>query len=161
MLELIAVMELGVVGGSIDPHFVDDFEPAVTEPAYGIGVAQVLLAVMLIVNLGPRTTGQTLISKKVDGVAEVFVTGPTWMAVTIFSGTSGHRSCSAKALQILGVAVESLAVIANLGQQARSDLRAGARQGTEQIMIRMTSEELFDSLAIECQLLFDGKEHLH
>ena len=46
MLELIAVMELGVVGGSIDPHFVDDFEPAVTEPAYGIGVALVLLAVM-------------------------------------------------------------------------------------------------------------------
>lgn len=33
MLELIAVMELGVVRGSIDPHFVNDFEPAVTEPA--------------------------------------------------------------------------------------------------------------------------------
>src|SRR5262245_12598443 len=27
-------------------------------------------------------------------------------------------------------------------------------------MIRMTSEELFDSLAIDCQLLFNDKEHL-
>ena len=63
MLELIAVMELGVVGGSIHPHFVDDFEPAVTEPAYSIGVAVVLLAVMLIVNVGPDTTGEALLSK--------------------------------------------------------------------------------------------------
>jgi hypothetical protein len=64
-LELIAVMELGVVGGSIDP---------VTEPAYGIGVALVLLAVMLIVNVGPDTTGEALLSKKVDSVTEVLVT---------------------------------------------------------------------------------------
>ena len=75
MLELIAVMELGVVWGSIDPHFVDDFEPAVTEPAYGIGMALVLLAVMLIVNVGPDTTGEALLSKKVHSVTEVFVTG--------------------------------------------------------------------------------------
>jgi hypothetical protein len=27
VLELIAVMELGVIRGSIDPHFVNDFEP--------------------------------------------------------------------------------------------------------------------------------------
>src|SRR6202022_2791453 len=31
-------MELGIVRGSIDPHFVDDFEPAVSEPAQGIGM---------------------------------------------------------------------------------------------------------------------------
>ena len=33
VFDLIAVMELGVVRGAIEPHFVDDFEPAVTEPA--------------------------------------------------------------------------------------------------------------------------------
>jgi hypothetical protein len=27
MLELIAMVKLGVVSGSIDPHFVNDFEP--------------------------------------------------------------------------------------------------------------------------------------
>ena len=29
VLELIAVMELSVVRGAVEPHFVDDFEPAV------------------------------------------------------------------------------------------------------------------------------------
>ena len=33
VLELIALMELGVIRGSIDPHFINDFEPAVTETA--------------------------------------------------------------------------------------------------------------------------------
>ena len=33
VFDLIAVMELGVVRGVIEPYFVDDFEPAVTEPA--------------------------------------------------------------------------------------------------------------------------------
>ena len=85
MLELIAVMELGIVRGSIDPHFVDDFEPAVAEPAQGIGVTLVLLAMMLIVNLGPSATGQTLLRKKVDGVAEVFVASPALMNGPVFS----------------------------------------------------------------------------
>ena len=88
MLELIAVMELGVVGGSIDPHFVDDFEPAVTEPAYGIGVALVLLAVMLIVNVGPDAAGEALLGKKVDSVTEVFVTSPALMNVPVSSSFS-------------------------------------------------------------------------
>jgi hypothetical protein len=85
VLELIAVMELGVVRGSIDPHFVNDFEPAVSEPAQGIGVAAVLLAVMLIVNLSPDTTGQTLLCKKVHGVAEVFVASPALMNGPVLS----------------------------------------------------------------------------
>ncbi len=85
VLELIAVMELGIIRGSIDPHFVDDFEPAVAEPAQGIGVALVLLAMMLIVNLGPGAARETLLSKQVDGVAEVFVTGPALMNVPVFS----------------------------------------------------------------------------
>ena len=76
----------------------NDFEPAVTESAQSISVTAVLLAVMLIVSLGPHTTGQTLLSKKIDGVAEVFVTGSTLMAVTIFPGAFGHRGCSAIAL---------------------------------------------------------------
>ena len=82
---MIAVMELGIIRGSIDPHFVDDFEPAVSEPAQGIGVALVLLAMKLIVNLGPGAARETLLSKKVDGVTEVFVTGPAVMNVPVFS----------------------------------------------------------------------------
>ena len=85
MLELIAVMELGVVWGSIDPHFVDDFEPAVTEPAQGISMALILLPMMLIVSVRPDATGQTLLRKKMDGVTEVFVTGPALMNVPVLT----------------------------------------------------------------------------
>jgi hypothetical protein len=67
-------------------------------------VTAIFLAVMLIVTLGPDTTGYTLLSKKIDSVAEVFVTGPALMDVTVFSGTFGHWSCAAKALQSLSIA---------------------------------------------------------
>ena len=45
----------------------------------------ILLAMMLIVTLGPDTTGQTLLSKKMEDVPEVFVTSPTSMNVARFS----------------------------------------------------------------------------
>jgi hypothetical protein len=61
----------------------------------------------------------------------------------------------------LGSTAKSLAVIANFGEQARSDLGSGPRQGTEQIMIGMRSEKLIDAPSIEPKLLFDRKKHLH
>ena len=57
MFELVLVMKLSVVRGALDPHFVDDFEPSMSESAYGIGVAAILLAVMAVVKLSPDTTG--------------------------------------------------------------------------------------------------------
>jgi hypothetical protein len=121
----------------------------------------ILLAMMLIIMLGPDTTGQTLLSKKMEGVPEVFVTSPTLMNVTVFSRTFGHWGCSAKALESLRITAESLAVVANFGEQARSELGAGPRQGTEQIMIGMRSEKLLDVPPIEAELLFDRKKHLY
>jgi hypothetical protein len=91
-------MELGVIRGAIHPHSVNDFEPTVTESAQSISVTAILLSMMLIVTLAPCTTGQTLLSKKIHGVPEVFVTSPTLMNVTIFSGAFGHRGCSTIAL---------------------------------------------------------------
>jgi hypothetical protein len=87
----------------------------------------ILLAMKLIVTLGPDTTGQTPLSEKMEGVPEVFVTSPTLMNVTVFSRTFGHWGCSAKALQTLNITAKPLAVIANLGQQARSNLGSGPR----------------------------------
>src|SRR5215472_3339362 len=91
-------------------------------------MAAILLAVMLIVTLGPDTTRQTVLSKKMHGVPEVFVTSPTLLNATVFSRTFGHWACSAKALESLSITIESLAVIADFGEQAWSDLGSGARQ---------------------------------
>ena len=44
----------------------------------------ILLAMMLIVTLGPDTTGQTLLSEKMEGVSEVFVTSPALMNMAVF-----------------------------------------------------------------------------
>jgi len=85
VFELVAVMKLRVIGGSIEPHFVDDFKPTVTESAQRVGVTLILLAVMLIVTLGPDTTVQTLLSEKMHGVPQVFITSPALMNVPVFS----------------------------------------------------------------------------
>ena len=73
----------------------NDFEPAVTESAQSISVTAVLLAVMLIVSLGPHTTGQTLLSKKGrwrgGGVCNRSIVDDRE-----FSGAFGHRGCSVK-----------------------------------------------------------------
>jgi hypothetical protein len=161
VFELVAVMKLRVIGGSVEPHFVDDFKPAVTESAQRVGVALVLLTVMVIVNVGPGTTRQTVLGEKMDGVPEVFVTSPALKTVAAFSGTFSDRGSSTKALQILSIATKALPIVANLGEQAGSDLGSGTRQGPKQIMIGMRSEKLLDSPAIEAELLFDRKKHLH
>src|SRR5262245_58636932 len=95
----------------------------------------IFLAMKPIVTLGPHATGQTLLSKKMEGVPE--------------------------ALESLSITAKSLPVIAILGEQARSHLGSGARQGTEQIMIGMKSEKLLDAPSIEAKLLLDRKKHLY
>ena len=135
-------MKFRVIGGSIEPHFVNDFQPAVTESAQGISVTVVLVAVMVIVNVGPSTTRHTVLGEKMDGVPEMFVTGPALVTMAAFTRTAGDWGGSAQALQILGIAAKARAVVANLGEQPSSYFGSGPRQGTEQIMIGMTSEKL-------------------
>jgi len=95
VVELVAVMKLSVIRFTIDPHFVKDLQPAVAESAQGIGVTLALLTMMLVVTLGPDTSGQTLLCKKVDGVPEMFVTSPAYITIAAFSGTFRDRGCSA------------------------------------------------------------------
>jgi hypothetical protein len=125
-----------VIEGSIEPHFVDDFKPAVAESAQRVGVALVLLAMVLVVTLSPGTTREALLGEKMDGVPDVFVTSPARKTVAAFSGTFGDRGGSSQTLEVLWIATEALAVIANLKEQARSELGSSARQGTEQRVAR-------------------------
>ena len=83
VFELVAVMELGIIRGAIEPHFVDDLEPTVSESAQGASVALVLLAVKLVVSFSPDTAREPLVSQEVEGMTEVFVTSPALMNVPV------------------------------------------------------------------------------
>ena len=48
-------------------------------------MALILLAMTSIVKLSPDAARQTLLRKKMQGVTEVFVTGPALMNVPVFS----------------------------------------------------------------------------
>ena len=62
--ELIFGVELGIVGLSIEPHFMNDFEPAMSQAANGVGVGTILGAVKVIVTLGPDTLVDTFFGKE-------------------------------------------------------------------------------------------------
>ena len=46
-------------------------------------MAAIFLTMMLIVKLGPDATGQALLGKKVNSVAEVFVTSPALVHMVV------------------------------------------------------------------------------
>jgi hypothetical protein len=100
-----------------------------------------------------------VLGKKMESVPEVFLTSPTLMNVTVFARTLGHWGGFRQGIGELEHHRQP--VIANFGQQARSELGPGARQRTEQIMIGMRGEKLLDTPPIEAQLFFDCKKHLH
>ena len=85
VFELVAVMELGLIRGAIEPHFVDNLEPAVGQSAQGTSMALVFLAVKLIVSFRPDTARQALVCQKVEDMTEVFVTSPALMNVAVFA----------------------------------------------------------------------------
>jgi hypothetical protein len=112
MLELVLVVQHWVIRFSIHPHAVDDFEPAVGQPAQGIGVTAPFVPVVAVVNVRPGTLAEGLLGKQVHGVAQVFVAGPPLVAgparrvAPSFAGPAGHRGGAGQTLQRLGIVSE-------------------------------------------------------
>ena len=133
MFELVLVVQHGIVGLSVHPHAEDDFEPTLAQPAQGVGVTMTFLAVMVVVDFGPGTPGEGLLGKQVHGMAQVLVTGPALVAGPArrvspgFASAAGHRRGARQALQRLGLLAEATPIIADFGQQTRTNLRSGAR----------------------------------
>jgi hypothetical protein len=131
-------------------------------------MAPAFVAMMAVVDCRPGTTAQRLLTKPMQGVAQVLVTRPPlvagparWIAVG-FAGATGHRGAAGQALQALRLAPETIpVVVADFGSEPRRQLGPGARQRPKQVMVGMTPEELLDALAVEPELLFDREEHLY
>jgi hypothetical protein len=91
VFDLVALVELGIIGGAFEPHFVDDFEPTLSQAPDGSGMGLVFGAVGLVVGPGPGTAHQTMFAKKMDGVAQELVTSPALMALAMFARDFGDR----------------------------------------------------------------------
>ena len=66
MLELVPLMELGVVPCLRLPHFPQDLEPSLAEAAECAGVALTVGAFLPVVSLCPRTLDSTQVGPQVD-----------------------------------------------------------------------------------------------
>ena len=115
MLELVAGVELGIVGSSGLPHFPNDFKPALSEGAQGHCMAFAALTELLIVHLRPGTPAATKIGPEVEGAAQVFVALPAKVHFMDLAGLVADRRGASVALQALGIGKE-LAVFTDLAQ---------------------------------------------
>ena len=132
MFELVLVVEHRVVELSVHPHAEDDFEPTLAQATQGIGVTTTFLTMRVVVDLGPDASGQGLLGKEVNGMAQVLVTGPSLVArpalgVSVdfaFAGATGHRRGTRQALQSLWPLTEAIPVVTDFGQKTRGKLRS-------------------------------------
>ena len=109
----------------------NDFDPTLAQATQAVGMTVTFLAMLAVVDLGPRTAGTRLLGKQVDGMTQVLVTGPSLMAGPArrigpgFTGAAGHRSGARQALQSFGLSAEAISVITDFRQQTRSKLSSG------------------------------------
>ena len=75
--DLVFHVELGVVRGARLPHLPDDFQPALTEAAEGLGMGFAAFAQGVIVGCGPRACSSAVESQKMDGPPQHFVASST------------------------------------------------------------------------------------
>ena len=63
VFELVLIVQHWIVELSVHPHPVDEFEPTMGQATQGIGVTVTFIAMVAVVNFGPRTPGQGMLGK--------------------------------------------------------------------------------------------------
>src|ERR1044071_7151021 len=134
MLHLVTRAHRLVVRAARLSHFPEDFQPALTQAAQRAGMRLAFFAMGFVIGVRPRAAMPAVVDPQMHGGAEGVIAGVSDLLITDFSGLDRDRRRAGKSLHGLGVA-EARAVVAELGEQARSELRAGARQGAEEIVI--------------------------
>jgi hypothetical protein len=80
VFELVLVVQDGVIGVSVHPDSVDDFEPSMSQATQGIGMTLAFLTMAAVVDLRPRAASEGLLGKEVHGMAQMPVAGPSLVA---------------------------------------------------------------------------------
>ncbi|CCC45954.1 putative uncharacterized protein mb3249c [Mycobacterium canettii CIPT 140010059] len=133
----------GIVSDAVLPAVPDDVKPGAGEDAYGVRVV-VAAGSGAVVKVGGPGVGSAAVAGEVaDGVAELFVCGPTEPDVGDFAGLAGGGGDAGQAGQRFGRGKTGSAVT-DLGEQPGRAHGAGAGQGGEDVRVGVQGELLGD-----------------
>lgn len=113
-----------VVGGAVLPAVPDGVEPGAGQDAHGVGVVVSSGDGAVVAVGGPEVGSAAVTGEVADGVAELFVCGPTESDVFDFAGLTGGGGDASQAGQRFGRG-ETGSAVPDLGEQ-RGRCRSGA-----------------------------------
>src|SRR5271166_2989512 len=124
----------GVVVDAVLPAVPDDGEPGAGKDANGVWVVVASGSGALVEVGGPRVGSAGVAGELADGVAQLFVAGPTEADGAYFAGLAGRGGDTGQAHQRLGGG-ELGAAVADFGEQSGSADAAGAGQAGEDVRV--------------------------
>lgn len=136
-----------VVGGAVLPAVPDGVEPGAGQDAHGVGVVVSSGDGAVVAVGGPEVGSAAVTGEVADGVAELFVCGPTESDVFDFAGLTGGGGDASQAGQRFGRG-ETGSAVPDLGEQPGGADGAGAGQGGEDMRVGVQGE-LFGDLRVE------------
>lgn len=136
-----------VVGGAVLPAVPDGVEPGAGQDAHGVGVVVSSGDGAVVAVGGPEVGSAAVTGEVADGVAELFVCGPTESDVFDFAGLTGGGGDASQAGQRFGRG-ETGSAVPDLGEQPGGADGAGAGQGGEDMRVGVQGE-LFGDLCVE------------
>src|SRR5271169_6776473 len=124
----------GVVVDAVLPAVPDDGEPGAGKDADGVWVVVASGSGAPVEVGGPRVGSAGVAGEVADGVAQLFVAGPTEADGAYFAGLAGRGGDTGQAHQRLGGG-ELGAAVADFGEQSGSADAAGAGQAGEDVRV--------------------------
>ena len=134
------------------PDSIEDAGPHIGQGSDRHAVTLALGSFALIILLGPGFLVRTLPGKLVQGIAPGLDAAQPAMRLLIRPALEEHRRSPSERLQAAR-AVIAAAVIAQFGQQTRSETRSGPWQSLEEFAVGMHQKKAFDLLVVVRNLL--------
>jgi len=156
---LVLGVEIGVVRAPGLEPAPKDFKQTLAEATQGAGVALSFLALLLVINLGPRTNGQAAGGPQMHGVPQHFVALKANTNLVDLPRLKADRSGPGHALQV-GRVLKPFGVATHFAQQSRGQLLARTGKRAKQGALGMLPEEGLDLPPVFVQLVLQGVEHL-
>ena len=137
----------GLIRLLLGPDGKQDTHPDIGQSTHGDGVTFAFSSFPLVIGFGPGFRARTVKSKLVQGIAQWLDTAQPSMGFGIGSTLEEDRRGSGQGLQA-ECRVVAATIIANFGQQPRSQTGSSSGQRLEQIMILRSQKKAFNLLVI-------------